>query len=67
MVMTIHTFSEYMRYNCHIHALVADGLFTDNGMFYVDPRASTKPLEELFRVCLIHMLVEVVGPRKTGS
>jgi transposase-like protein len=31
MVMTIHTFSEYMGYNCHIHALVADGLFTDNG------------------------------------
>ena len=27
--MTIHTFGEYMGYNCHIHALVADGLFTD--------------------------------------
>ena len=35
MVMTIHTFSEQMGYNCHIHALVADGLFTDNGMFVV--------------------------------
>jgi hypothetical protein len=28
-------------YNSHIHALVADGLFTDNGMFYVAPRVST--------------------------
>jgi hypothetical protein len=58
--MTIHTFGEYMGYNCHIHALVADGLFTDNGMFYVAPRVSTTPLEQLFRVrvtcpqCLRH-------------
>ena len=37
MVMTIHTFGEYMGYNCHIHALVADGLFTDNGMFGACP------------------------------
>jgi hypothetical protein len=58
MVMTIHTFSEYMGYNCHIHALVADGLFTDNGMFYVAPRVSTTPLEQLFRVRVIQMLVE---------
>ena len=56
--MTIHTFSEYMGYNCHIHALVADGLFTDNGMFYVAPRVSTTPLEQLFRVRIIQMLVE---------
>ena len=58
MVMTIHTFGDYMRYNCHIHALVADGLFTDNGMFYVAPRVSTTPLEQLFRVRVIQMLVE---------
>ena len=58
MVMTIHTFGEYMGYNCHIHALVADGLFTDNGMFYVAPRVSTTPLEQLFRVRVIQMLVE---------
>jgi len=41
-----------------IHALVADGLFTDNGMFYVAPRVSTTPLEQLFRVRVIQMLVE---------
>jgi len=43
---------------CHIHALVADGLFTDNGMFYVAPRVSTTPLEQLFRVRVIRMRVE---------
>ncbi len=58
MVMTIHTFGDYMRYNSHIHALVADGLFTDNGMFYVAPKVSTTPLEQLFRVRVIQMLVE---------
>jgi len=37
MVMTIHSFGEYMGSNCHLHALVADGLFTDNGMFGACP------------------------------
>ena len=60
MVMTIHTFGKYMGYNCHIHALVADGLFTANGMFCFAPRVSTTHLEQLFRVrvtcpqCLRH-------------
>jgi len=58
MVMTIHTFGEYMGYNSHLHALVADGLFMESGMFYVAPRLSTRPLEELFRVRVIKMLVE---------
>ena len=64
MVMTIHTFGDYMRYNSHIHALVADGLFTDNGMFYVAPKVSTRPLEQLFRVRVIQMLVkeELLAP-----
>ena len=58
MVMTIHTFGEYMGYNCHLHALVADGLFSPSGMFYVAPKVSTKPLEQMFRVRVIKMLVE---------
>jgi len=58
MVMTIHTFGEYMGYNCHLHALVADGLFSPGGMFYVAPKVSTKPLEQLFRARVIKMLVE---------
>ena len=58
MIMTIHTFGEYMGYNCHLHALVADGLFSPSGMFYVAPKISTKPLEQLFRVRVIQMLFE---------
>ena len=58
MIMTIHTFGEYMGFNCHLHALVADGLFSPSGMFYVAPKVSTKPLEQMFRVRVIKMLVE---------
>ena len=61
MVMTIHIprpRDEYMGYNCHLHALVADGLFRPGGMFYVAPKVSTKPLEQMFRVRVIKMLVE---------
>ncbi len=58
MVMTIHTFGEYMGFNCHLHALVADGVFMPNGMFYVAPKARTRPLEQLFRARVIKMLVE---------
>ena len=54
----IQTYGEYLNANPHLHALVADGLFTDNGMFYVAPRVSTRPLEQLFRVRVIQMLVE---------
>ena len=43
MIMTIHTFGEYMGYNCHLHALVADGLFSPSGMFYVAPEKFSLP------------------------
>jgi hypothetical protein len=33
MVRKVGLFGEYMGYNCHIRALVTDGLFTDNVMF----------------------------------
>ena len=33
----IQTYGEYLNANPHLHALVADGLFTDNGMFGACP------------------------------
>ncbi len=53
IVMAIHTFGEYLDFHPHLHALVADGLFTRSGLFYVLPAASLKPLEELFRARVI--------------
>jgi Zn finger protein HypA/HybF involved in hydrogenase expression len=58
MVMAIHTFGEYMDFHPHLHALVADGLFARDGLFYVLPDASLKPLEELFRARVITFLVD---------
>ena len=43
IVMTIHSFGEYLDWYPHLHACVADGLF------YVLPEVSLKALEELFR------------------
>jgi len=57
MVMAIQTYGEYLNFHPHIHAAVADGLFTSQGMFYVMPRLNTQALEEMFRVRVIRLLV----------
>jgi hypothetical protein len=56
-VMTIHTFGEYLDFHPHLHALVADGLFTASGMFHIMPDVPLKPLEELFRARVLSFLV----------
>jgi len=57
IVMTIQTFGEFADFHPHIHALVADGLFTETGSFYVLPEGSLHALEALFRHRLIALLV----------
>jgi hypothetical protein len=58
VIMTIHTFGEYLDFHPHIHALVADGLFHKDGWFQVLPEGPIAPLEELFRARVILYLVE---------
>jgi len=59
VVMAIHTFGDYPeKYHPHIHAIVTDGLFTENGIFYVMPKVDSKPLEESFRAMVFTMLKE---------
>jgi Putative transposase/Transposase zinc-binding domain len=57
-VMTIQTFGDYARWHPHIHAIVADGLFRRNGVFYVIRGTSLRPLAELFRARLLKLLVK---------
>jgi len=57
-IMVIHTFGEYLDFHPHLHALVADGLFTRSGVFHVLPNVSLRPLEELFRARVIAFLLE---------
>jgi len=57
IVMCIHTFGEYLDFHPHLHALVADGLFTRDGLFHVMPDVNLQPLEEMFRARVITFLV----------
>ncbi len=50
VVMAVHTFEEYPdKFHPHVHAIVTDGLFNGNALFYVMRETDLKPLEELFR------------------
>ena len=40
----------------HIHSIVADGLFRENGVFYVMPKIDISPLTELFLANVQSML-----------
>jgi hypothetical protein len=48
----------YLDFHPHLHALVADGLFVQSGLFHVMPEVSLKPLEKLFQAKLIAFLVK---------
>lgn len=56
IVFAIQTFGDYARWHPHLHALVADGLFTESGYFYVMPKVGIRPLAELFRANVLTML-----------
>lgn len=56
IIFAIKTFGDYARWHPHLHALVADGLFTESGYFYVMARADIRPLAELFRANVLTML-----------
>ncbi len=59
VVMSIQTFGNYPdRFHPHLHCIVSNGLFKDNGTFYVMPNVDLKPLEEIFRAKVFKMLKE---------
>ena len=49
---------KYLDFHPHLHALVADGMFTRDGKFHVMAEVTLRPLEELFRARMITFLVE---------
>ena len=69
LVLTLHTFGEYLDFHPHLHALVADGLFTRDlsacghaqagGAFHPLPELPLKPREELFRAHGLKLLVHL--------
>jgi hypothetical protein len=47
------------------HALVADGLLSETGYFYVMPKVAIRPLAELFRASVLKLLKEEGRPDDT--
>ena len=66
-ILTLHTFGEYLDFHPHRHALVADGLFTRDGVFHPLPVLPLKPLEELFRAHILKLLVTLKLLRPNAS
>ena len=56
IALAIQSFGDYARWHPHLHALVADGLFTESGYFYVMPKVDLRPLAEMFRASVLKML-----------
>jgi len=56
-VVAIQTFGNFLGFHPHIHILVSDGCFYENGMFSVSPAVDIKALEQIFRHKVLKMLL----------
>jgi len=57
-VVAIQTFGDFpLGFHPHLHILVSDGSFHENGMFSVSPSVETKTLEQIFRHKVFKMLL----------
>ena len=56
-VFAIQTFGDFLGFHPHLHILVSDGCFHENGMFTVLPDIDTKALERIFRHRILKMLL----------
>ena len=57
-VVAIQTFGDFpLGFHPHLHILVSDGFFHENGMFSVSPTVDTKTLEQIFRHKVFKMLL----------
>jgi len=56
-VVAIQTFGDFLGFHPHLHILVSDGCFHENGMFSVSHVVDTKALERIFRYKVLKMLL----------
>lgn len=47
--IAVHTYGDFLNFNPHIHAIVPDGYFLEDGNFQIAPRFRAKNLTEAFR------------------
>jgi len=58
VVLTLHTFGDYLNFHPHIHAIATDGLFDRAGVFTPLPEAKLRALRDLFRAKVFRLLVQ---------
>jgi len=59
-VVAIQTFGNFTQgFHPHLHILVSDGCFHENGMFSVSPSVDTKTLEQIFRYKVLKMFIRL--------
>jgi hypothetical protein len=47
--MAIQSFGDFLGIYPHLHVLISDSSFFENGIFSVDPATDTRVLEQIFR------------------
>jgi hypothetical protein len=65
--VAIQTFGDLLGFHSHLHILISDGCFHENGMFTVSPAIDTKALEQLFRhkvLKLLYILEPELSPKE---
>ncbi len=54
--IAVHTYGDFLNFNPHIHAIVPDGCFLEDGGFQMAPWLTTKDFGEAFRYEVLSML-----------
>jgi hypothetical protein len=56
-VIAIQSFGDFLGFNPHLHILISDGCFHENGMFSISPYIDTDVLEQIFCHMVLKMLL----------
>jgi predicted acyltransferase len=56
-VIAIQAFGDFLGFNPHLHILISDGCFHENGLFTVVPTIDVKVLKQIFRHKVLKMFI----------
>ena len=58
VVLTLHTFGDFLNFHPHIHAVVSDGLFDRSGAYHPVEEHRLRALREIFQAKVYRVLVQ---------
>lgn len=61
-IMVLHTFGRDLKWNPHIHCLISEGAFSDNGFWRYVKHFNYTYLRNAFRTALLNELEAIIGP-----